>query len=883
MSLRSSTESIAIPVRVGVGSRAVTIPDLQGALWAWVQTLPAWQSDLLRRLTTLDDIAEADLDGATRMVLAAHGIADAGGSDPAPIPALVGPAEHRTVGVLAMKDLVAVGSVEHGQRLEFATEGLTVVYGETGSGKSSYARVLRKACRSSAKPIEILPNVLNAGPGAGKSRAGTAQIDVAIDGATSVLTRDVNAPPERDLAEVSVFDSDCADVYADEESEITYTPSALRLFERLVALQAQIRKRIEDEIATLIALPIPTDGFDPSTKAGALAGALNENVNPATVAKLADVSPEELVKLEDLRGKVTAAKVNDPARTAAQLDKRADAIDELATTLEQRASRVDERAVADLLAVNGEIERLSTTADELARIISQTSTFPVGGPGWRAMWTAAQAYVRSLADSGLVFPPGTAAKDAHCPLCQQALTPEALLRLDRFEEHARGQVQKALDAARLEQKHRIDDVAAAATEARRSAQVGAVLDDAVVEAAVVAFNDGIRYRAEAIARTGTAAAIDAPALPPSPIAPLRDLGVVVRRSAAEQRALATPDSIAKAAREIAELDNRLLLAMRRDLVLARIEALKRVAKLKQAFSALATTGLSKRIGEFTETAVTEQLRARLAAELNALGGDHIPVMIGARGAKGKTKVSLRLDASRKVDVGDVLSEGERRAVALAFFLAEVAVAEHGGGIVLDDPVSSLDHNRRSYVAKRLVEESSRRQVIVFTHDVVFLLELQDQARLAARPCETRVVRRVGASSGIASKDLPWVAQNVKARIGYLKGETQRLGALERKGDADVYRREAKVWFELLREAWERAVEEKLFGGVVGRFQPGIQTLRLSSVKVTPEMTAAVERGMTQASAWTHDQAPALGKPPPTANDLTKALGDLEAFSALFKT
>jgi hypothetical protein len=221
-------------------------------------------------------------------------------------------------------------------------------------------------------------------------------------------------------------------------------------------------------------------------------------------------------------------------------------------------------------------------------------------------------------------------------------------------------------------------------------------------------------------------------------------------------------------------------------------------------------------------------------------------------------------------------------VALAFFLAEVAVAEHGGGVVLDDPVSSLDHARRSYVAQRLVEEGSRRQVIVFTHDIVFLLELQCLAPQASVPCEVRVVRRVGNTAGIAAKDLPWVAQNVAKRIGYLRNEAQRLAALERKGDAETYRREAKTWFELLREAWERAVEEKLFNGVVGRFQPGIQTLRLSPVNVTAGMTAAVERGMTRASEWTHDQAPALGKPPPTGADVNVALDELEAFVAQFK-
>jgi ABC-type uncharacterized transport system ATPase subunit len=346
--------------------------------------------------------------------------------------------------------------------------------------------------------------------------------------------------------------------------------------------------------------------------------------------------------------------------------------------------------------------------------------------------------------------------------------------------------------------------------------------------------------------------------------------------------LAAPDALAKLAREVAELEDRLRLAERRDVVLARIASLQRMSKLRVASTALATTGLSRKIGEFTEGAVTAQLRARLAAELEALRFTHLPVAIGARGAKGKTRVSLQLDSTRRVDVGDVLSEGERRAVALAFFLAEVAVAEHGGGIVLDDPVSSLDHARRSYVAQRLIEETQRRQTIVFTHDIVFLLELQELAARSSISCEVRVVRRVGNIAGIASKDLPWVAQNVAKRVGYLKNEMQRLAALERKGDAEVYRREVKTWFELLRGAWERCVEEKLFNGVVGRFQPGIETLKLKPVTVTQAMTTAVEQGMTRASAWTHDQAPALGRPPPGAGDLKAAIDELDTFVAQFK-
>jgi hypothetical protein len=243
---------------------------------------------------------------------------------------------------------------------------------------------------------------------------------------------------------------------------------------------------------------------------------------------------------------------------------------------------------------------------------------------------------------------------------------------------------------------------------------------------------------------------------------------------------------------------------------------------------------------------------------------------------------LQLNSARKADVAYVLSEGERRAVALAFFLAEVAVSEHNGGIVLDDPVSSLDHARRSYVARRIVEEASRRQAIVFTHDIVFLTELQSFARQNGYDPGVNALRRVADVPGVASQNLPWAAQNVSKRIGHLRNEFQRLQALERKGEQEEYRREAKMWFELLRETWERAVEEKLFRGVMGRFQPAIETLRLKTVEVTSEMTSTVERGMTRASLWTHDQAAALGKPPPSVGELKEALAELESFVAQFK-
>lgn len=859
----------------------MALPDLQGALWAWVQSLPPWQSDLLRRLALLDRVKEADLAEATAMLLAAFGALEAGATAPAPvpIPALGGTAAPEVVKITALRDLVAVGSTPAGQCLQFAPNGMTVVYGENGSGKSSYARVLRKACRASAKPVEILPNVLKTGAGANQSRAGTAQIDVAKGTTASLIQRDVNALPEPDLAQISFFDADCASVYSDEESEVTYVPSTLRLLERLVSLQTQIKRRVDDEVARLDAQQVSADGFDQNTKAGALVAHLSENVNPQTVTALATVSDEERARLDSLREQVRAATASDPIKTSEALERKAGGAEQLIAHLDALRRGLDQSVVSELLALNKAAAKLATQSSELSAALSGASAREVGSQPWKSLWHAAHAY---LADLDEPFPPAATA-GAICPLCQQELSVVAVGRLQRFEEFFRGDVEK--QGREVARKRDVITAALAKLprcEEQLTAQTPLVFGDGLLESAVASFVKSAAARREAIQGSASAAEIAAPPLASDPTKAITEWVSDVRKQAAAQKALAAPAAVIKAKAEIAELENRLLLQQREAAVVARIGTLKRIAKLRKASRELATTGLSRKIGEFTESAVTAQLRARLLQELADASLDHLPVNMGARAPKGKTHVSIALDTTRAVEVREILSEGERRAVAIAFFLAEVAVLEHEGGIILDDPVSSLDHARRSYVARRLVEEASKRQVIVFTHDVVFLLELQEFAESAPVPCEMRIVRRVGDDAGVASNDLPWIALNVRQRIGHLKNELQQLAALERKGDADAYRQRVKTWFELLREAWERAVEEKLFNGVVGRFQPAIKTMSLASVSVTPQLTSAVERGMTNASKWTHDMAPAINRPAPKAPELQASLAELDAFVAQFK-
>lgn len=75
-----------------------------------------------------------------------------------------------------------------------------------------------------------------------------------------------------------------------------------------------------------------------------------------------------------------------------------------------------------------------------------------------------------------------------------------------------------------------------------------------------------------------------------------------------------------------------------------------------------------------------------------------------------------------------LSEGDKRTLAFAFFIASINADPHLGSsiIVIDDPMCSLDRNRRQHTRDVLKDIGNRcSQLIVLGHDLYFLRDLHD--------------------------------------------------------------------------------------------------------------------------------------------------------------
>ncbi len=94
----------------------------------------------------------------------------------------------------------------------------------------------------------------------------------------------------------------------------------------------------------------------------------------------------------------------------------------------------------------------------------------------------------------------------------------------------------------------------------------------------------------------------------------------------------------------------------------------------------------------------------------------VDLALSGKGNRRKLVVDIAVDDSPAAAVG-VMSQGELHAMALSLFLPRASLdASPFGFVVIDDPVQAMDAARVDGLARALQAASKNRQVIVFTHD-----------------------------------------------------------------------------------------------------------------------------------------------------------------------
>lgn len=831
----------------------------------WIATRPWWQQRALARIANGETIGEAEYEEIAKSLFDKPPVTPEGGwLASVTIPQST---NDEPVRILAVKGVSNVNRLAENQELTFAPEGLTVVYGNNGSGKSGYARILQSMVRARHR-ADILPDVFAESPG---EQSGEVTFRVAETEYTSTL----GATADAALGRVALYDEHCGDTYLNSEAEISYRPSAVQLLDDLSTVTAGVRRVIDKwktEKGTPGALPDVVDPGSASTFLKALTAKTTDAEITAATACPHDVDQ----KLNDQVEEVARLRTADPAQEKQKLTSKANALSLVAEHL-LSLDRSLGSAVHEKLKELGANAKLAQEAADAASVTTfgDEPLAGIGSPVWKALWQAAEKY------SLTVYPEHDfphAEESAVCVLCQQSLDAGGSSRLKRFHDFVSDTTAQDAEGAKKDLETFLAVLGRQQIEGPAVAVAIATIAQSEPEftARVELLFTAFRARQTAMIAEKQPTNVNVTAETAAIAAQAKGL----RDQADSIDAVAFAGRLSQAQAEENRLRDQIAMRDGRPQIEAERTRLLEMTELSDKFSEANTRALTDKVGELTKKYVTEEARDRFTRETDRLELERVTFKATkSRQGMGLLHKADFLNARAGARLGDVLSEGEQTALGFAGFLTEVHFDTSKSALVFDDPVSSLDHMRREAVAHRIIDLAGERQVIIFTHDIAFTMVLRKIAEAANVPFATRGIerkRKIG--PGFTTLKHPWTAQDAAQRVDSLRQEVAALRRDEEGMSEPEYQRATEEIAGHMSQTWERIISQVLAEPLVDYKSLEVRVGKLRVIgRVTPDDVKTYDDSYTRISGWAlrHDPHPELNYTPPSVDTLKAEIDVLD--------
>lgn len=735
---------------------------------------------------------------------------------------------------------------------------LTVVYGNNGSGKSGYTRILKKACGKN-NANDLKPNIFKTPPAVSKCT-------ISIDGVSAKKIDWVaNSLPIPEISSADIFDSSTGGLYLDNENEVSYVPIDVLLFEKLVFVSTSIKSLLDTEQAQLVkTLPNTPVELTRSKYIRAINDRLKADVPEATLREFFNFTNDDENKLKELSERLKG----DPSKLKDKKSRELKQLTELTNSVLVASEKVSSLVCEKITESKAKLESAKKIAEQGAQALSDESLLNgIGSQTWKALWVAAKEYSMKEA-----YPDGDTpyiGNDAQCVLCHQPLSDAAKQRFKSFEEHIQGSLEKEVKATQLHFDNLIKKLPTIPTKDTLKTQIAAsnLVEEEWLPVLSKIWGE-IEKVSEALAKH--------PEIPnqgftfdTSLIAALSEKKEVLAKELENHQKDVIAFNKEKLTNELNDYKAKQWASGYIDAIIQEVKRLEKYRQYEEWGKLLGSSKFTRKAGEVSKQVITDAYVKRFNDELDNLGAKKINVQLSkTRVSKGKVMHKLHLMGVNqnftRSKSHDILSEGEQRIVSLAAFLADTNGKPQTTPFIFDDPISSLDQSYELCVAKRLVELSEHRQVIVFTHRISLLGALND---LENPTCVH--IRREHWGCGEHGV-VPLFAKKPLKALNELKN--QRLAQARKLLDShgtEVYAPLAKSICSDFRILLERVVEVEFLADVVQRHRRDVQTKNKirNLAKITIEDCNLIERLMGEYSAHEHSQPSESPVEPPTPEQL----------------
>jgi energy-coupling factor transporter ATP-binding protein EcfA2 len=770
--------------------------------------------------------------------------------------------------------------------LEFAPKGLTIVYGDNGSGKSSYVSILKHACNTRGHKPKINDNLYDPTCFGNDKKA---DIEYTIDGTNFNTVNLVNEEVSNSvLKSVDVFDTISANHYIEGEDEIAFIPKGLSIVEKLAVDIKKVESKLNSELLSPALKEFDYSLLDVSEYSTAKTFLDNLNAE-TTLDELRAESIWDLTKdsrVAQLIKEIEKLNATDPKKNLKENEEKINRFQILQNKFQTLEDNLTGKALIDLKQI---LNNFVTTSEALKESSEKAfSDLPIEGVGnssWKLLWESARKFYNESTETEN-FPEVN--EDSNCPLCLQGLNKETKNRFTSFEEFIKNDIQKTYDDASNKFDLAIEDLNRLNFSFEEQKPTSIELDELIDDYCQnqVQYLELLSKQKENLITLfnskKTIKDFDKIEIENTPKTLIQQLIKTLKETNEKLKVQSIEEDLKPLNKELNQLKGQKKIFDFKPKLGREIYRQRKIKLLNQCISKCTTRSITTHSNELATKYISQNLKQNFKTELTKLGFKNIKIETETKGQRGKQYHYLRLNEENASGIAlkDVLSEGEHRCISLATFLSELSISEHKSAIIFDDPVSSLDHKWRNKISKRIAEEALNRQVIVFTHDITFLLMIQEHSDKLNCDLDIKSLTRKKTETGLIASNPPWDALPVRKRIGILKDEYQKLEKIERTETDEIYKERAKNLYGKLRETWERFIEEIFLNGVIQRFGRAIQTQRLSKiVDLTDDDYNLVETNMSKCSTYFagHDTAGTLIEEMPDSAEFLADIKIIEDF------
>ncbi len=788
-------------------------------LWEWAESNGEWSKLLIDKIvSTESNLQPADRNQVFNYFLQSinlhTGLPALTTTKPNYVPT------NKVIELETLSDITGVNKLAKNQTLKFS-KNITVIYGENGTGKTGYGRILKSLGFSYDPNNTVHPNIY------GAVEAKSAVINFKSNGISQTFNW-TGANKDAELQNISVFNNSCVQISLSDR-QLIVSPIGFHLFNIVSSELNELTQLLNAKIASHPTTISWVDSLHLGTSQQVYISGLSATSTEQKLTELSSITPAQEQELIEKQTELSQLNKTLLQTEIQNLNSSLTELGAIISKIQNAQTNFTSANWQELIDLNKDIAILeSKTKTGIKEIAENNGIEFYETPQFQSFIKAAEDYIK------VIDKPDYPNSQHTCIYCLQPLEDEAKLLLASYRTLLNDKTQENLLALKQQKTNLINQVLKIETNLIFHQPTYGIDENqkTIQPAEIIEFNKTL----EALKTTfttdkiidGSAFSFDYTKYIKFFTDKKTAIGLVLTQKSDLLTNLSIKETELK--NKISELIDRKLLSTKVLDVKTSIANRKIVATLQSKSSSFSTNSISRKTSDAREQLVEKNFNDLFQAELKLFKKSDLKIELNFGTDKGKSKIWHRLNSS--YTLADILSEGEQKAISLAEFLTELQLDNVKAPVIFDDPVNSLDHRIIDEVGKRFIELSKQRQVIIFTHSILLLHSLIQQSELDINKQENVdfEFHKVKNNFGITG-----ILDEVE-EINSFSYYTKKLQAvIDTKPSPD--QDEAKLAAEgygHLRSAIEIAVEDDLLKKTIKRYKKGVafpSLLRIEGSKI----------------------------------------------------